>query len=143
MGTGGVIPPPATYFEKIQQILREYAILFVVDEVICGFGRTGRMFSTRTYSLHPDMITMAKPLLSGYLPILALMVSENIYRVMVEQSKKFGVFGHWFTFGGHPVSSAVALETQRVCKSQISYLMCSRFRQAFKTGLEHLRFMIC
>ena len=114
MGAGGVIPPPATYFEKIQQVLKEYDILFVVDEVICGFGRTGHMFGTQTYSLQPDMITVAKALSSGYLPISALMVNENIYDVMVKQSDKIGIFGHGFTYGGHPVSCAVALETQRI-----------------------------
>ena len=114
MGAGGVIPPPKSYFEKIQAILREYNILFVVDEVICGFGRTGNMFGTQTYDLQPDMITVAKALSSGYLPISALMVNENIYDVMVQQSKKIGIFGHGFTYGGHPVSCAVALETQKI-----------------------------
>jgi 4-aminobutyrate--pyruvate transaminase len=111
MGAGGVIPPPATYFEKIQAVLKEYDILFVADEVICGFGRTGNMFGTETYDLKPDMITLAKALSSGYLPISALMVSEEIFGSMVVESEKIGVFGHGFTYGGHPVPCAVALET--------------------------------
>ncbi|MEE3000118.1 MAG: aminotransferase, partial [Pseudomonadota bacterium] len=92
IGAGGVIPPPKTYFEKIQKILKEYRILFVVDEVICGFGRTGNMFGSQTYNLQPDMISLAKGLSSGYLPISALMVSENIFRSIKIESKKIGIF---------------------------------------------------
>jgi len=114
MGAGGVIPPPATYFEKIQPILQEHDILFVVDEVICGFGRTGNMFGTETYDLKPDMITVAKALSSGYLPISALMVSDEIFQLMVAESEKIGIFGHGFTYGGHPVPCAVALETLNI-----------------------------
>jgi 4-aminobutyrate--pyruvate transaminase len=114
MGAGGVLPPPATYFEKVQAVLREYDILFVVDEVICGFGRTGNMFGCQTYDLKPDMISMAKGLSSGYLPISALLVSEDIFQYMVQESEKIGVFGHGFTYGGHPVSCAVALETLKI-----------------------------
>tara|TARA_B100000959_G_scaffold99624_1_gene105373 strand:- start:1145 stop:2527 length:1383 start_codon:yes stop_codon:yes gene_type:complete len=114
MGAGGVIPPPATYFEKIQPVLQKYDILFVVDEVICGFGRTGNMFGTETYDLKPDMITVAKALSSGYLPISALMVSDEIFQLMVTESEKIGIFGHGFTYGGHPVPCAVALETLKI-----------------------------
>jgi 4-aminobutyrate--pyruvate transaminase len=114
MGAGGVLPPPKTYFEKIQAVLKEYDILFVADEVICGFGRTGNMFGSETYELKPDMITVAKALSSGYLPISALMVSEDIFQSMVSESEKIGVFGHGFTYGGHPVACAVALETMNI-----------------------------
>jgi 4-aminobutyrate---pyruvate transaminase len=114
MGGGGVIPPPATYFEKIQPILKEYDILFLADEVICGFGRTGNMFGSETYDLKPDMISAAKALSSGYLPISALMVSDEIFQLMVAESEKIGIFGHGFTYGGHPVPCAVALETLKI-----------------------------
>jgi 4-aminobutyrate--pyruvate transaminase len=114
MGAGGVIVPPAAYFEKIQAVLKRYDVLFVVDEVICGFGRTGNMFGCDTYGLEPDIITVAKALSSGYLPISALMISEPIYRALVSESEKIGVFGHGFTYGGHPVSCAVALETLKI-----------------------------
>jgi len=114
IGAGGVIPPPKTYFEKIQKILQEYRILFVVDEVICGFGRTGNMFGSQTYSLQPDMISVAKGLSSGYQPISALMVSENIFRSIKIESEKIGIFSHGYTYGGHPVPCAVALETLRI-----------------------------
>ena len=114
MGAGGVIVPPATYFDKIQPILKKHDILFVVDEVICGFGRTGNMFGTQTYNLKPDMISVAKNLSSAYLPISALMINERVFQGMVTESEKIGTFGHGFTYSGHPVAAAVALETLKI-----------------------------
>jgi len=114
MGAGGVIVPPATYFEKIQPILRKYDIIFLADEVICGFGRTGNMWGSETYSLQPDMISTAKALSAAYLPISALLINDKIFDAMVDQSEKLGVFGHGSTYAGHPVSAAVALETLNI-----------------------------
>ena len=114
MGAGGVLLPPATYWEKIQAVLRKYDVLLIADEVICAFGRTGDMWGTITFGLKPDIITCAKALSSGYLPIGAVMVSEAISEVLVKQSEKIGVFSHGFTYSGHPVSSAVALETLKI-----------------------------
>ena len=111
MGAGGVIVPPATYFEKIQRVLRRYDVLFVVDEVICGFGRTGSLWGSQTFDLKPDMLTMAKALSSGYLPIAAVQVNEKIYRGIAEGTHARGTLGHGFTYSGHPVPAAVALET--------------------------------
>lgn len=118
MASGGVIVPPPTYYEKIQQVLRRYDILLIVDEVICGFCRTGNMFGTETFGLQPAMMTLAKQLSSGYLPISAVMVNEEIYGALVEQSRKIGTFGHGFTYSGHPVCSAVALETLAVYEDE-------------------------
>jgi 4-aminobutyrate--pyruvate transaminase len=114
MGAGGVIIPPRTYFEKIQKVLRKYDLLLIADEVICGFGRTGKMFGTETFGLKPDIMTMAKALSSAYLPISATVVSEELYRAFVEQSEKIGVFAHGYTYSGHPVPCAVALETLKI-----------------------------
>jgi 4-aminobutyrate--pyruvate transaminase len=114
MGAGGVIVPPATYFDRIQPILRKYEILFVVDEVICGFGRTGSMFGTNTFNLQPDIMTMAKALSAGYLPISATLVSGNIYDILMQQSDKLSIFGHGYTYSAHPVPAAVALETLKI-----------------------------
>jgi 4-aminobutyrate--pyruvate transaminase len=113
-GGGGAITPPAGYFDKIQPILKKYEILFVADEVICGFGRTGNMWGSETYKLEPDMLSCAKALSAAYQPISALMISEKIYDAMVDQSGKLGTFGHGFTYGGHPVACAVALETLKI-----------------------------
>jgi len=114
MASGGVIVPPATYMEKIQAVLKRHDILLVADEVICGFGRTGNMFGSQTFGMRPDMITLAKQLSAGYLPISALMVSNEIYEAMVRESEKIGTFGHGFTYSGHPVCAAVALETLKI-----------------------------
>ena len=114
MGAGGVIVPPATYFERVQAILRKYDVLFVVDEVICGFGRTGNMFGTQTFDLKPDIITVAKALSAGYMPISANLVSNAIYDILLAQSDKLGIFGHGYTYSSHPVPAAVALETLKI-----------------------------
>ena len=114
LGAGGVIPPPRGYFEKVQEILDRHDILLIVDEVISGFFRTGNMFATETFGLRPDLITMAKQLSAAYLPIGAVMMSEKIHQVLVEGSRRFGVFGTGFTYSGHPVPAAVALEAQKI-----------------------------
>ena len=114
MGAGGVILPPKTYFEKIQAVLRKHDILFIADEVICGFGRTGNMFGSETYKLQPDIMTMAKALSSAYLPISAVMINEKIYKALRDNSGKIGTFGHGYTYSGHPVSAAVAVETLKI-----------------------------
>jgi 4-aminobutyrate---pyruvate transaminase len=111
MGAGGVVVPPATYYEKIQAVLKKYDVLLVADEVICGFGRTGNFWGSQTMGMRPDILTCAKQLSSGYLPISAVMVSDAIYRACVDESKKIGTFGHGYTYSAHPVAAAVALET--------------------------------
>jgi 4-aminobutyrate--pyruvate transaminase len=110
MGSGGVIVPPAGYFEKVQEVLERYDILLVCDEVITGFGRTGQMFGTTTMDLEPDMIVCAKGLSSAYIPISALMVNERVFEAIADESDRVGVFGLTFTYSGHPVSAAVARE---------------------------------
>ncbi|MBP2293057.1 aspartate aminotransferase family protein [Azospirillum rugosum] len=114
MGAGGVIVPPATYFPKIQAVLKKYDILLVADEVICGFGRTGNFWGSQTMGMQPDILSCAKQLSSGYLPISAVMVSEKIYQACVDESKKIGTFGHGYTYSAHPVAAAVAIETLKI-----------------------------
>jgi 4-aminobutyrate--pyruvate transaminase len=114
MGAGGVIVPPKTYFEKIQKVLKKYDVLFIADEVICGFGRTGNMFGTETFGLKPDMMVVAKALSSAYLPISGVMMTEAIYQALIVESEKIGTFGHGFTYSAHPVPAAVALETLKI-----------------------------
>ncbi len=118
MGAGGLIVPPATYFTRVQEVLRRHDVLMVADEVICGFGRTGNWWGSDTYHITPDLVTCAKQLSSGYLPIGAVMVSQPIYETLTLQSKKHGAFGTGNTYGGHPVPAAVALETLEIYRER-------------------------
>ena len=105
-GAGGVIVPPATYWPEIQRICDKYDVLLVSDEVICGFGRTGAWFGCETFGFKPDLMTFAKGVTSGYVPLGGVMVGDRIAKVLIEQG---GEFNHGFTYSGHPVACAVAL----------------------------------
>lgn len=118
MGAGGVIVPPAGYWDAIQKVLRKYDILLIADEVICGFGRTGEMFGTTTYSLQPDIMTLSKQISSSYQPISALLINENVYGPLADESAKIGTFGHGVTAAGHPVAAAVALENLAIIEER-------------------------
>jgi adenosylmethionine-8-amino-7-oxononanoate aminotransferase len=107
-GAGGVIVPPPGYFDKVQAVLRKYDIFMWDDEVICGFGRTGADFGATSFGIQPQLMSLAKALSSAYLPVSAAIVSGDIYEALVEPSAKVGVFGHGYTYGGHPVACAVA-----------------------------------
>ncbi len=111
MGAGGVLIPPATYFEKVQAVLARHDIAFIADEVICGFARTGNWWGSQTFGLQPSTVTMAKAVTSAYVPMGALTVPEHVYQTLVEASGKHGVFAHGFTYSGHPLACAVALKT--------------------------------
>jgi 4-aminobutyrate--pyruvate transaminase len=136
MGAGGVIVPPAGYFDLIQPILRKYDILFIADEVICGFGRTGNMFGSQTYKLKPDIVTCAKALSSSYLPISAVMINERVYTVLRDNSGKIGVFGHGYTYSGNPVSAAVALETLKIYEERNIVDQVRRVAPAFQREMK-------
>jgi 4-aminobutyrate--pyruvate transaminase len=114
MGAGGVIVPPTGYFPKLRQLLDKHDILLLADEVVCGFGRTGNWFGSQTFGFKPDMFSVAKGLSSGYLPIAAVVVSDALYQVIADEGHRNGVFGHGFTYSGHPVASAVAAEALRI-----------------------------
>jgi L-2,4-diaminobutyrate transaminase len=108
-GAGGVIVPPATYFERIQAVLREYDVLLIADEVITGFGRLGERWGTDVFGIKPDLITVAKGLTSGYVPLSGCIVSDRIWRVLVEGGVEGGPFGHGYTYSAHPLAAAVAM----------------------------------
>ena len=137
-GGGGAITPPDTYWPKIQAVLRRYDILFVADEVICGFGRTGHMWGCQTYDLQPDMISCAKALSAAYQPISALLINEKIHQAMLVESGKLGSFGHGFTYGGHPVACAVALETLAIYAERDIVGHVAAVSPAFLAGLKRL-----
>nr|WP_319385862.1 aspartate aminotransferase family protein [uncultured Roseibium sp.] len=118
MGAGGVVVPPEGYWEAVQPILKKYGILFVADEVICGFGRTGNMFGTETFNLQPDMMTLSKALSSSYQPISALLINDTVYEPIADESHRIGVLGHGYTGSGHPVAAAVALENLKIIEER-------------------------
>ncbi|HEY0938737.1 MAG TPA: aminotransferase [Steroidobacter sp.] len=108
LGTGGLTPPPKGYWREIQQVLKRHDVLLIADEVICGFGRTGRDFGSQLYDMEPDLVTVAKGLTSGYMPLSGAIVSEKIYSVMEEAADRVGSFSHGYTYTGHPISAAAA-----------------------------------
>ncbi len=110
IGAGGVLPPPATYWEKIQSVCRKHDVLVVADEVINGFGRLGTLFACEHYGIRPDILVVSKQLTSSYMPIAAVLFSDAIYQGVADGSAKLGTFGHGFTASGHPVATAVAME---------------------------------
>jgi L-2,4-diaminobutyrate transaminase len=109
MGTGGAFIPPRGYFEQVQAVLDENDILFIADEVITGFGRTGEWFATGLYDLKPDIVTLAKGITSAYFPLSASVISERVWNVLRDASAEFGPVMHGFTYSGHPVGGAVAM----------------------------------
>ena len=109
MGAGGVLVPPQTYFDEVQAVLRKHDVLMIADEVICGFGRLGRIFGSEVYGIEPDLMTAAKGLTSAYFPLSAVFVSERVWTVLREASPQMGAFAHGFTYSGHPVGAAAAM----------------------------------
>jgi 4-aminobutyrate--pyruvate transaminase len=118
MGAGGVIVPPATYWDKIQAVCRKYDILIVADEVITGFGRLGTLFGSEKYNIQPDIMVLSKQLTSSYLPLAAVLLSKEIYSVIAKQSGELGTFGHGYTTSGHPVATAVAIENLNIIEEK-------------------------
>lgn len=138
MGAGGGVMPPETYFEKIQAVLKKYDVLFVADEVICGFGRTGNWWATQTFDLKPDIITCAKALSAGLLPISAVLVGEKVFDALLRQSDKLGAFAHGATFGGIPAAAAVAREAIAIMEEQDLVAHASRIGAMMLAELEDL-----
>ncbi|MGF0540142.1 aspartate aminotransferase family protein [Agrobacterium sp. ES01] len=109
LGTGGIVPPPATYWQKIQAVLDKYDILLVADEVVTGFGRLGTMFGSDHYGMKPDLITIAKGLTSAYAPLSGTIVSDKMWQVLVQGSDKMGALGHGWTYSAHPICAAAGV----------------------------------
>jgi 4-aminobutyrate--pyruvate transaminase len=109
MGAGGVVVPPEHYYPRIQHVLDKHDIAFIDDEVICGFGRTGKPFGAQTMDIRPTTMSIAKALSSAYLPISAVLLPEYMYEAFADRSAELGNFAHGFTYSGHPVCAAVAL----------------------------------
>ncbi len=138
MGVGGVLLPPRTYFEKVQAVLTRYDVLLIDDEVITGFGRTGEIWGAQAFGMRPNTLTAAKALSSAYLPISAVLVPEFMYAPMVEASGQVGLFGHGFTYSGHPVSAAVALRTLQIYEERSLYAHVRTVAPQFQARLNAL-----
>ena len=109
MGTGGILPPPAGYWEAIQPVLKKYDVLLIVDEVVCAFGRLGSPMGCQHYGIAPDLITVAKGLTSAYAPLSGVIIGERVWEVIDRGSRELGPMGHGWTYSGHPVCAAAAL----------------------------------
>ena len=138
IAAGGVIMPPAGYFDGLQKLLKKHDILLVCDEVVTGFARTGNMFGATTMNLLPDMLVCAKALSSAYIPISALLVNERIFTAMARQSDELGSFGLTMTYCGHPVASAVAREAIRIYEEEDFPARVRRLEAPFLGGLRRL-----
>ena len=138
MGAGGVIVPPDGYFEAVGKVLERHGILLIDDEVICGFGRTGKPFGAQTLGMRPTTMSVAKALSSAYLPISAVIIPEYLYEPMVELSGTMGTFAHGFTYSGHPVCAAVALRTLELFEERDIFAHVARIAVPFQQRLQTL-----
>ncbi len=109
LGTGGIVPPPAGYWEKIQAVLTKYDILLIADEVVTGFGRLGSMFGSDHYGIKPDLITIAKGLTSAYAPLSGVIVGDRVWKVLEQGSNQLGPIGHGWTYSAHPLCAAAGV----------------------------------
>jgi 4-aminobutyrate---pyruvate transaminase len=135
MGAGGVVVPPDGYFEKVQALLAKHDILFIDDEVITGFGRTGNPFGAQTFDIHPSTMTVAKAVSSAYLPLSAVLIPESMYEPMVQASPEVGMFGHGFTYTGHPVCAAVALRNLELMEERDVFAHAAAMGDIFQERL--------
>lgn len=109
LGTGGIVPPPAGYWDAIQAVLEKHDILLVADEVVTGFGRLGTMFGSEHYGMRPDLITIAKGLTSAYAPLSGSIVSEKMWKVLEQGADENGPIGHGWTYSAHPIGAAAGV----------------------------------
>ena len=138
MGAGGVILPPEGYFPAIQAVLDQYNIPLIADEVVTAFGRTGNAFGSETYEIKPTSMTIAKALSSGYIPISAVIVNDELFEPIKEASGDIGVFGHGYTYSGHPVSCAVALKTLEIYQRDKVFEHANKAGDYFQTSISKL-----
>jgi len=145
LGTGGIVPPPAGYWEAIQPILKKHDILLITDEVVTGFGRLGTMMGSTHYGITPDIITIAKGLTSAYAPLSGSIVSDDMFTVLEEGTDKFGPFGHGWTYSAHPIGAAAGVANLKLV-DDLGLVQNSRdtgayFQTALKARLGSHRFV--
>ena len=141
MGAGGVLVPPAGYFEKIQAVLTKYDVMFIADEVITGLGRTGNPFGSQTFGIKPDTMSLAKALTSAYQPLSAVVIPEKMYAAIADASADVGTFAHGYTFSGHPVAAAVGLKALEIYERENIFgkvaSISPHFQQCLQTFADH------
>ncbi|MFC7705941.1 aminotransferase [Plastorhodobacter daqingensis] len=135
MAAGGVMPPPAGYWQGIEALCRKYDILLIADEVINGFGRLGSSFGAVHYGFTPDVMVLSKQLTSSYMPLAAVLFTEEIYQAVADNSARIGTFGHGFTASGHPVATAVALENLAIIEERDLIGNAHRMGKLLQEGL--------
>ncbi|HEX5986891.1 MAG TPA: aminotransferase class III-fold pyridoxal phosphate-dependent enzyme, partial [Nocardioides sp.] len=133
--SGGCFPPPPGYFQRVREICDEYDVLLVSDEVICAFGRLGHIFAAERYDYQPDMITFAKGITSGYSPLGGMIATDRLMEPFLKGTE---TFLHGYTFGGHPVSSAVALANLDAFENEGILKKVRENESAFRSTLEKL-----
>ncbi|MFD1037467.1 aspartate aminotransferase family protein [Virgibacillus byunsanensis] len=136
-GAGGVLIPPADYLQEVRDLCNEYGVLLVLDEVITGFGRTGKMFGMENWGVVPDMITFAKGVTSGYFPLGGVVVSDQIHEVLKEKSK--GTLFHGFTYSGHPAAAAVALKNIEIIEREDLVENSRQMGSVMLNGFQHVK----
>jgi 4-aminobutyrate--pyruvate transaminase len=139
MGAGGVITPPAGYWQAIQAVCRKHDVLLVVDEVISGFGRTGRMFASELYAIDPDILVVSKQLTSSYQPLAAIVFKDALYQPIADYTAQLTTFGHGFTASGHPVATAVALENLKIIEERDLVARAAELAPRLQEGLRRHR----
>ncbi len=135
MGAGGVIVPPEGYYQKVEALLKQHDILFIDDEVICGFGRTGSAFGAQTLGFTPDTMSVAKAVSSAYLPLSAVLLPEAMHEAFMSVSDQLGNFGHGFTYSGHPVCAAVALRNLEIMEERDLFSHAAEVGELLQTRL--------
>ena len=138
MAVGGVIVPPAGYFEGVCELLKRHGILLIADEVVCGLGRTGDWFGSLSLGMQPDVMTLAKGITSAYFPLSTVIMSEPVYQALQANSATQGVFSHGFTYSGHPVGAAIALEVLNILLQRDIPGHVRRVGERFQAGIRAL-----
>ena len=138
MGAGGVIVPPTGYYERVQAVLGQHDIMFIDDEVICGFGRTGNAFGAQTLNFEPTTMSVAKAVSSAYLPLSAVLLPESMHEAFMSVSDQLGNFGHGFTYSGHPVCAAVALRNLEIMEERDLFAHAAKVGEQMQARLKSL-----
>ena len=136
MGAGGVIEPPAGYYAALQGVLKKHDILLIADEVICGCGRLGQTYGSDVFDIEPDMMTVAKGITSAYIPLSACLVSEKVWRTIIEGGSQYGAFGHGYTYTAHPVAAAAAMANLDLIENENLTQACAERGETLHASLQ-------